>query len=115
VHINVNHVDESWAGIQGEAFKIQKRSGSKRAYLGKGCVVMFSRRSKMSGELILSVEVLGRTQDKGGRVYTIGPNHWSKHYSPLIGKLTGTKEPEEDRNGGVEKFKYNLSTMPHLI
>jgi C2 domain len=113
VHVYVDHVDESWAGIQEKAFKIRKHSGSKRAYLGRGCAVMFSKGAKMSGELILSVEVLERTKDKGGRVYTIGPNYWSKHYSPLIGKLTGTKEPEKDREGGVEKFKY--STIFYLI
>ncbi|KAI9767471.1 MAG: hypothetical protein M1840_005700 [Geoglossum simile] len=118
VCIDVDHLDESWAGIQEEAFKIRKRSGSKRAYIGRRCVVTFRGGGKMSGELILSVEVLGRTKDKGGRVYTIGPNYWSKHYSPLIGKLTGTKEPGKDGNGRVERFKYSQSldnASSHLV
>jgi hypothetical protein len=102
VRVNVDQVDESWTGIREQAFKVRKRSGSKRAYLARGCAVMFSRGLEMSGDLILSVEVLGRTVGKGGRAYTIGPNYWSKHYSPLIGKITGTKGSE---HGGIEKFK----------
>ncbi|KAI9781860.1 MAG: hypothetical protein M1839_005652 [Geoglossum umbratile] len=111
VHVYVDHVDESWEGICEKAFKIRKRSGSKRAYLVRGCAVMFRRGVEMSGELTLSVEVLGRTEDKGGRVYTIGPNYWSKHYSPLIGKLTGTKGPENEENRGVEKFNFQANQI----
>ncbi|KAH0547980.1 hypothetical protein GP486_008279 [Trichoglossum hirsutum] len=105
VHVCVDQVDESWTGIHNQAFKIRKRSGSKKAYLLRGCAVMFSRGLRMSGELILSVEMLGRTKDNGGRVYTIGPNYWSKHYSPLIGKITGTKDTSGIERGGIEKFK----------
>ena len=105
VHVHVDHVGEGWEGIREQTFKIKKRSGSKRAYLVRGCAAMFTRGLQMSGNLVLSVEVLGKTQaDNGGRLWTVGPCNWSQHLSPMIGRLAGTKEPGEQ--GKAERYKY---------
>ena len=104
VHLRVNNISENWEGIKEQSFKIKKRSGSKRAYAIKGCTALFSRKISLSGELIMSVEVLGRTEAEiGGQIYTVGPCAWSQHLSPLIGRLTGTKDPSKD--GSSEKYK----------
>lgn len=112
VHVNVDGVGEGWEGIREQSFKIKKRSGSKRAYLARGCTALFARGLKMSGDLVLSVEVLRRTRkDNSGRLCTIGPCNWSQHLSPMIGRLAGTKDAGE--NGKAEGYKYHNST--HLM
>lgn len=70
----VDGLTEDWPGIHERDYKIKKRMGSKRAYFVRGCAAMFSRGVHMSGDLIISVDVLGRTDtDNGGRAWTVGP------------------------------------------
>ena len=107
VHVDVSNVSETWEGIREQGFSIKKRMGSKRAYLFRGCAAMFNRNIRMSGELVISVRVLGRTEGvPGGRLFTVGPCAWSKHYSPLFGRITGTKDPGTEVNGKkVQRYK----------
>lgn len=109
VHVDVDGIGEGWEGIREQSFEIKKRSGSKRAYLARGCAALFTRGLKMSGDLVLSVEVLRRTQrENSGRLCTIGPCNWSQHLSPMIGRLAGTKDAGE--KGKAEGYKYHNST-----
>ncbi|MCJ1319487.1 hypothetical protein MMC15_004823 [Xylographa vitiligo] len=104
IHVHVDQLSESWEGIRNQSYNIKKRMGSKRAYLVRGCVSMFNRSVPMSGDVYISVEVLGRTEaESGGRMYTVGPCVWSQHFSRMIGRLAGTKDPTEDANGNSEK------------
>ncbi|KAF2435122.1 hypothetical protein EJ08DRAFT_656756 [Tothia fuscella] len=97
VVITVPSVSEQWEGIRHQQYKIKKRMGSKRAYLMRAIAVCLKTAHDMSGYLYLSVEVLGRTEtDEGGRAYTVGPMWWTKHFSPLLGRIAGRKEPGED-------------------
>ncbi|KAI9851124.1 MAG: hypothetical protein M1838_004459 [Thelocarpon superellum] len=93
VRVLASGIDESWPGIHEQSYKIKKRMGSKRAYLVTGCAAIFGRGMHLSGQLVISAEVLGRTEAPGGRLYTIGPQYWTQHYSPMIGRLAGVKEP----------------------
>ena len=102
-HLAVGELNESWPGLHEEALKIKKRMGSKRAYLLTGCMAMFSRKVHLNGTLVVSAEVLGITEGHGGKVYTIGPQYWSQHLSPLIGRLTGTKVPGKE--GKAQRYK----------
>lgn len=103
VHLHVNHLAEGWEGIREQSFKVKKRMGSKRAYLIRGCAAMFSSNVQMSGNLIMSVEMLGRTEENHeGRIWTVGPCAWTEHLSPMIGMLVGTKESGK----GTESEKY---------
>ncbi len=111
VHVHVDRLADEWQGIREQAFKIKKRMGSKRAYLIRGCAVMLSSRIHMSGHLVVSVEMLGRTEDNHeGRVWTVGPCAWTQHLSPMIGRLVGTKEP--GKKGAEEKYKYMPLSSP---
>ncbi|OQV10168.1 C2 domain-containing protein [Cladophialophora immunda] len=111
VHIDVPHVDENWKGFSHQKFQLKKRMGSKRAYTFRGCAALVSRKVKMNGSLIVSVENLGRTDaEDGGRIYTIGPLPWSRHYSPLIGRIAGTKDTEQGKDG-KEVQKYNFQSV----
>jgi hypothetical protein len=107
VTITATNIGTSWQGIKEKCYDIKKRMGSKRAYFLKGCISMLSRKVHMNGQLYLSVEVLGKSDPPHGRMYTLGPAMWTKHYSPMIGRLAGTKNPEQEKEGGkTEKYEY---------
>jgi C2 domain len=96
-HITVSSLSESWPGIQNKAYDIKKRSGSKRAYLIRALATCLEKSKHMNGLLYVSIEMLGRTEtDNGGRAYTVGPMWYTKHYSPLLGRIAGRKEPEKE-------------------
>lgn len=115
VHIAVDGIGDSWPGIKEQTFDIKKHMGSKRAYLIRGCAAILSGNLRITGEMILSVENLGRTPDEsGGKAYTVGPLHWSRHFSPLIGLLTGVKnaDDETDQDGKKKIRKYKSVIFP---
>lgn len=107
-HITVGHIDDNWEGFSHRKYELKKRMASKRAYTFRGCAALFNRDIKMGGDLIVSVENLGKTNDDcDGRLYTIGPLPWSRHFSPLMGRLTGTKNASQGKDGKeTEKYKY---------
>lgn len=117
VHVVVTSISESWPGIRDETFPIKKRMVSKRAYALRAIAVCFGKAEHMRGTLNVSVEVLGKTQDEnGGRAYTIGPQYWIRHYSPLLGRLLGQKEPSRDdetgsrASGKAKTERYNFQS-----
>ncbi|KAJ4370721.1 hypothetical protein N0V83_005242 [Neocucurbitaria cava] len=118
VHVDVGSLNENWSGIKEQTYPIRKRMVSKRAWLLRAFAVCFGKAEHMNGTLTVSVEVLGRTQDEnGGRAYTVGPQFWIRHYSPLLGRLLGQKEPNDGPNGrqsrktGKQKpEKYNFQS-----
>jgi hypothetical protein len=115
VHVTVDGISDSWPGIKEQTFPIKKHMGSKRAYLIRGCAAILSGNLRITGEMILSVENLGRTPDEsGGKAYTVGPLYWNRHFSPLIGRLTGVKDSndETDRDGKKKTQKYKSVIFP---
>ena len=95
ISLNVQNISNEWPGIQRQSYDVKKRMGSKRAYLIRGCAVLLKRDQHMSGHLVVSAELLGRTEGvNGGHIYTVGPCNWTQHFSPLIGRLAGTKDPK---------------------
>ena len=109
VHVHVDGISEDFSPIKERSYSIKKRMGSKRAYLMRGCAAIFNRNIHMSGTLTVSVEVLGKTATgNGGRLYTVGPCNWTQHFSPMIGRLAGTKEPgtEGKDRKQHETYKY---------
>ncbi|KAL8652946.1 MAG: hypothetical protein Q9210_002392 [Variospora velana] len=109
VHVHVDSIHDNWPGIREQQYKIKKRMGSKRAYFIRGCAAMFNRNIEMSGNLVISVQMLGKTDvgNNGGRVWTIGPCAWSRHLSPMIGRLAGTRDPDQGKNG-TKSQRYNF-------
>jgi hypothetical protein len=99
--IEVDEISEQWPGIHDQAYKIKKRMASKRAYFMRGLAVALRKTKHMDGSLFLSVENLGKTKDDdGGRCYTIGPMWYTKHYSPMLGRIANRKEPSGDNTPG---------------
>lgn len=108
-YVEVDHIRDSWPGIECQPFKIRKRMGSHRAYVLRYIAAGLSKNISVNGVLFVSVECLGRTPGtNGGQIYTIGPNHWTKHFSPLIGRLAGTKDSIQGQDGksSITRYKY---------
>ena len=109
-----SHISEDWKGPNHESFQVKKRMGSKRAYLLKAATSALSKDTSMTPRLHLSIEVLSKSDPPGAQMYTVGPTRWIKHYSPMIGRLTGIKvnrdEDKEDdaskKNGDKKAEKY---------
>jgi hypothetical protein len=116
VHIEAADITDAWPGIREQTFPLRKRMVSKRAFLLRAVAVCIRKAEHMSGTLTVSAEVLGRTQDEhGGRAYTIGPQFWIRHYSPLLGRLLGQKEPDDSgnisrRTGKAKAERYNFQS-----
>lgn len=107
VHVHVDRPSERFTLIKEQPYVIKKRMGSKRAYLMRGCAAMFVRNVHMSGNLIVSIEVLSKTHnDNGGRTYTVGPCSWTQHVSPMNGRLAGTKHPGAEGKDGKKSENY---------
>ncbi len=110
VTIDVENIQEGWEGINEQAYKIRKRMGSQRAYAIRAVARCFQMAKHMHGYVYISIELLGRTEDDdGGRAYTLGPQWWTRHYSPLLGRIANRKEPDDGETGcrrKAERYKY---------
>lgn len=112
-HVDVDSLSESWEGFREQEFKIRKRAGSVRAYFLRYVVSGLSKAKEGGrvhhGFLVLSVECLGRTPGQdGGHIYTVGPNYYRQHFSPLIGRLVGVKDSvkaAKDGQNSVSGYK----------
>lgn len=89
--------------IDQQVYKLEKRGASVRAYTLRWCTAMAKRDQNMHVRLTISVEVLGKTEEAVGKAYTLNC-FWWKHFSPMIGRIAGTKAPDDD-GGGVEEVK----------
>nr|POE63383.1 hypothetical protein CFP56_04286 [Quercus suber] len=123
VHIHVPAL-EGWEGIKEKPYSVLRRAISKRAFLLRVLTTCFRITKHMNGEIFISIEVLGRTKDDGqnGRLYTVGPCRWFHHFSPMLGRIAGIREPakadraqkqqqqENDANGEPKKEtqRYNF-------
>lgn len=99
--IDVPALSEDWEGIKEQSFKIKKRFASKRVYAFTN-ISAFATGHHKESFLIMSIECLGKTPGtEGGHMYTLGPQNWFQHFSPMIGRLTGTKVQTEDDSGNA--------------
>ncbi|KKK24114.1 hypothetical protein P175DRAFT_0524784 [Aspergillus ochraceoroseus IBT 24754] len=112
VYVQVDSINSQWTGFREQTFKLKKRTSSKRVYLFGNIASIASRRFDTSAHVVISVECLGRTPgDNGAQVYTVGPNYWFKHFSPLIGRLVGTKDEVQTQDGKKTISRYNFQAI----
>lgn len=100
----------AWTDKSELPYEISKRHASKRANFTRAAFTVIHpvRRALThhdnkaedhhNEELYVSIEVIRRMkpEEDVGKAYTIGPCRWIQHYSPLIGRLVGTKESSSD-------------------
>lgn len=117
VTLVVPSIGEGWEGIKEASYPVKKRMGSWRAYLVQGITAACSRETEFTARLVLSVEVLGKSDPPHGRMYTLGPTVWTKHNSPMIGRIAGTKAPQAPAEEGseekpkVEKYDFQANQI----
>ncbi|EME39550.1 hypothetical protein DOTSEDRAFT_75274 [Dothistroma septosporum NZE10] len=121
-HITIPSLHEGWEGIRNKGYKLLAYGGSNRAYLLQAVTTCFRENHHFRGFLYLSVEMLGRTKEDGqnGRLYSVGPCRWIRHFSPMLGRIVNIKEPDQvgddrgrtpDRSSNGQKKKseqYNF-------
>ncbi|KAI1197718.1 hypothetical protein F5X97DRAFT_171082 [Nemania serpens] len=105
VTIYVHGVNESWEGFgpPGKFYEVKKRMGSKRAYALKAAASAFHRSVSMTPRLYISAVVLGKSDPPYGQLYTVGPTYYFKHFSPMIGRMTGIKVNKDEAADAAEK------------
>ena len=98
VYVTVPSLSDDWPGIINQPYRVRVRDSSMRAILIRAFATCFRMVEHFQGELYLSIDLLGRTQEdgQGGRLYTVGPCRWTQHYSPLLGRIANVKEPDQD-------------------
>jgi len=101
VTYSVDHIDEQWTGLDHAEFEVKKRVGSKRAYFLKAASTLLEKNASMTPKFVMSATVLGRSDPPGAQMYTVGPNIWIKHFSPMIGRLTGIKVNKDEERDGI--------------
>jgi hypothetical protein len=109
----------------GKEFQAKKRMGSKRAYLVKGVASLLSSES-MTPRVRISMEILGKSDPPFAHMYTVGPTTWVRHYSPLIGRITGTlvnanaeddtrrEEDQDEADNDKKKKKKNTQKYEYV-
>ncbi|CAE6338411.1 unnamed protein product [Rhizoctonia solani] len=107
--------EEDWGqvreglNVERKEASIKKRRGGIRAFISTYVTAAFSRSvSRHGGNVIVSVKVLGLSQNqKDRRPYTLGPHYYSIHFSPLLGKIIGTKSTNasNSRKAAVSNFQ----------
>ena len=102
VTLKIPSIYDGWRGIPppGREFSAKKRMISKRAFILKGVSSVVNHNFHMTPRLCISMEILGKSDPPFAQMCTLGPTTWIKHFSPMIGRLTGTKvNADEDTNG----------------
>ena len=102
VYIQTGKLNDGFK-LDQQVYKMTSKGASVRAYGLRWCTSMAKRDKHMHVKLTVSIEVLGKTEEEVGKAYTMNC-FWWKHFSPMIGKLAGTKAHDDD--AGVEKTKW---------
>ncbi|KAG6240958.1 hypothetical protein E4U25_007152 [Claviceps purpurea] len=110
VTVKVPQLFEDWDGIPapGKEFDAKKRIISKRALVLKAITTCFNADMHVTPRLCITMEILGKSDPPHAQMYTVGPTRWTKHFSPMIGRLTGTKvntdaEQDHEKHGSKEE------------
>ncbi|KAJ1300149.1 hypothetical protein OPQ81_011902 [Rhizoctonia solani] len=89
----------------------KKRRGGIRAFVSTYITAAISRSvSRHGGNIVMSVKVLGLSRNqKDRRPYTLGPHYYSIHFSPLLGRIVGTKSANasNSQKAAVSNFQAN--------
>lgn len=103
VTIRIPRIHNDWVGIPppGRTYQGKKRVMSKRAFVLKAITDVLQSNTHMAPLVTISIELLGPSDPPHGHMYTVGPTGWVQHFSPMIGRLAGTKvDDKKDEEDG---------------
>lgn len=103
LHYHSGRLGEDWKGLNKEEFKLSKTGAHPLVYGLRWCAATVRSSRNLHSRLTISIEMLGKTEgDDMGKAYTLN-NFYFTHYSPLFGKIAGTKGEDEK---GIQKSEY---------
>ncbi|ORY27811.1 hypothetical protein BCR39DRAFT_506164 [Naematelia encephala] len=105
LEIETGPIREGWR-LEEKEYKVHKTGANFRAYAFRSCMTIVHPKQELHARLAISIEVLGKTKEEVGKAYTVN-NFWWVHYSPLIGRLAGTKA----KVNGVEQYDFQANEM----
>lgn len=101
LHYSSGRLGENWKGVDKEEFKLRKTGAHPLVYGLRWCAATMRSSKNIDARMTISIEMLGKTEGEDmGKAYTLN-NFWFKHYSPLFGKIAGTKGEEDEK--GIQK------------
>ncbi|KAF8695599.1 C2 protein, partial [Rhizoctonia solani] len=111
--------EEDWGqvrngmNVERKEASVKKRRGGIRAIISTFITAAFSRSvSKHGGNVVISVKVLGLSQNqKDRRPYTLGPHYYSIHFSPLLGRMIGTKSTNASNSQKAEVSNFQANKL----
>ena len=101
VEVSSGRLSKDWKGFREEERKVKKTGADVFAYTLRWARKVMCRGVELHARFVFSMEMVEETKEEVGKAYTFN-NFWWTHYSPMIGRLTGTKAND---GHGVEKFE----------
>ncbi|KAJ1299861.1 hypothetical protein OPQ81_002655 [Rhizoctonia solani] len=97
--------------IERKEAPVKKRRGGIRSFVSTYITAAISRSvSRHGSNIIISIKVLGLSRNQNDRrPYTLGPHYYSIHFSPLLGRIVGTKSANasNSQKAAVSNFQAN--------
>ncbi|KAH7312441.1 hypothetical protein B0I35DRAFT_437013 [Stachybotrys elegans] len=109
VTIEVPQITDTWEGVPspGTDYPVKKRVISKRALVFKFFQTLLTPGAHMTPFLTVSIKLLKKSDPPYAQMCTLGPTTWFKHFSPMIGRIAGTKVNANDQDD------HNWETNSH--
>ncbi|KAJ7132334.1 hypothetical protein C8R44DRAFT_611969 [Mycena epipterygia] len=109
---------EGFESIEAE-YTLQKRKGDLHPYILTYLTALLPGEKLMKhNRVIVSMRVLRKDADQkdGRRLYTLGPNRYSRHFSPLIGSMVNkrTQKDANDSDGQKDGKGHKLSATTFI-
>ncbi|KAJ7825387.1 hypothetical protein B0H14DRAFT_3468575 [Mycena olivaceomarginata] len=84
-------------------YVLQKRKGDLHPYILTYLAALIpGEKLRKHNRVVVSVRVLRKDADQSeGRMYTLGPNRYSRHFSPLVGSVVNTKPSEKENDANA--------------
>lgn len=102
LRLNSGRLSAGWKGHDKQDFKLKKSGADPVVYGLRWCAAMARSHKNLHARLNVSIEMLGETEGEDvGKPYTIN-NFWFIHYSPMVGRVAGTKDKDDT---GVERYE----------
>nr|GAT53497.1 predicted protein [Mycena chlorophos] len=100
-------IKEGWELVEHE-YVLQKRKGDLHPYLLTYFVALLPGEKLLKhNRVVVSVRVLAKDGEmsEDSRIYTLGPNRYSRHFSPLIGSMVNKHQttPESEQMDGKRR------------
>lgn len=100
--IKSGRLGDDWKGIKEQEFKLKKSGADPMVYGVRWCASIARSSKNLHAKIRISIELLGKTEGEDvGKAYTIN-NFYFIHYSPLVGRMAGTKAKDDT---GVERHE----------